>query len=147
MKTVLAVCCFFAAVSFLHPTAHATDFVFSSFQCDPSSCVELTLPTTTGSAFVSYNATCTAGVPSIEGSALAKVGDPEPCPRPYVAKALIEQSMTTQLDDFGCPYNLSIVTQTAQILTPFLVVVFNDQLTVDCQGGITGPTLNGTKPC
>jgi hypothetical protein len=148
MKIILGLFCFLAAASILAPASHATDFVFSSFQCDPSSCSEQTLPTEVGSSLVSFNATCTGGVVGdIEGSALAQVGIPEACSTPYVAKAQVQQSTTTQLDDFGCPFNLSSVTQIAQILTPFLVPVFTDKAGLDCQGGTFGPTNNGDKPC
>src|ERR1700746_1488148 len=98
METALAFSCFFVLASFLLPLTHATDFTFSSFQCDPSSCVEQTLPTESGSAFVSFNATCTGGaIGGIEGSALARIGIPEPCSAPFVAKAIVQQSTTTQL--------------------------------------------------
>lgn len=148
MKTALSLCCFLAITCFSAPMGRANDFVFSSFQCDPSTCVEQTLPTEVGSAFVSFNATCTGGiVGNLEGSALAQVGIPEPCAVPYVAKALIEQSTTTQLDDFGCPYNLSTVKQTAEVLTPLGTIVYSTEAGIDCQGGKFGPTNNGTKPC
>jgi len=148
MKIVLAFFCFCAVASFLVPPAHATDFVFSSFQCDPSQCIEQTMPITVGSAFVSFNATCTGGmVGSIEGSALAQIGVPNPCPAPYIAYAQIQQSTQTLLDDFGCPYDLSSVTQTAKIFSAAGVQVYSDVGGVDCQGGTFGPTNDGTKPC
>jgi hypothetical protein len=148
MKIALGLLCFFTVASFLPSPIHATDFVFSSFQCDPSECIEQTAPTTVGTAFVSFNATCTGGaVSTIEGSALAQIGVPEPCTAPFIAFAQIQQSTTTELDDFGCPFNLSSVTQTAKVFSAAGVQVFSDVGGSDCQGGTFGPTNDGTKPC
>ena len=148
MKLAFAFVYLLAFGAFLSSPSHAQGFVFSSFQCDPSSCAEQTGPTVAGSAFVSFNSTCTGGIiAGIDGSALARIGIPDACTTPFIAKAAVEQSTTTQLDDFGCTFNLSSVTQTAEILTPFLTVVFTDEQGSDCQGGTSGPTNNGTKPC
>lgn len=147
MKIALSLICFFTVASFFASPVRA-DFVFSSFQCDPSECIEQTGPRTVGTAFVSFNATCTGGVVNtIEGSAQAQIGVPDACTLPYIAFAQIQQSTETELDDFGCPYDLSTVTQIASVFTAAGVQVFSDQGGSDCQGGTFGPTNDGTKPC
>lgn len=148
MKNLLGLFCFLAGAAFLPPTSRATDFVFSSFQCDPTSCQEQTVPVVAGTAFVSYDATCTGGaVPGFSGSAKSQVGVNGPCNSLFIAQAQVQQSTTTQLDDFGCPFNLSTATAIAQILTPLGVPVFTDTFSVSCDGGISGPTNNGERPC
>jgi hypothetical protein len=149
MKNLLVSFCFLTVVSLLAPVARAqTNFLLSTFQCDPSSCVEQSPPDVVGSAFVSYNAACTGGaVGSFEGSASSVVGKDGPCNSPFVAKAQVTRSRQTQLDDFGCPYDVDSVTQTAQVLTPLQVIVFSTEGGVSCDGGTFGPTNNGTRPC
>ncbi len=148
MKTALAVFLIFVIASLSAPQARAQDYMFSYFQCSPLSCVEQTLPEVVGTAFVSYNATCTGGVVgSISGSVKSQIGIDGPCPTLYVAKASVTTSTTTYLDDCGDPYDLSSFTAIAQVLTPFGTVVFNDEAGADCIGGTSGPTNNGKKPC
>jgi hypothetical protein len=148
MKTIGTLSCLLTVVAVFAPKSHATDFVFSSFQCDPSECIEQTVPVTQGSAFVSFNATCTGGaVGEISGSASIVIGVPTACNAPYVAYAQVQQSTQTLLDDFGCAYDLSSETQIAKIFNSAGTLVFDDEAGVDCQGGTFGPTNNGLRPC
>lgn len=63
----------FLAAALLTPRAHATDFVFSSFQCDPVSCTERTPePVLMGTVSVTFSGVCTGGaVGAIESFATA----------------------------------------------------------------------------
>jgi hypothetical protein len=147
MKRMFALVCCFTALSLFAPPAHATDFVLASLQCDPSSCTEQTLPTFVGSAFVSYNATCTGSGISVEGSASSQVGVDGPCNSPFIARARVTTSTKTELDDFGCEFNIDSVTAIGEVLSPLGVVVFQTQAGVACDGGVFGPTNNGVAPC
>ena len=146
MKTMLALLGWIIALSLFAPPAHATDFLLASLQCDPSSCVEQTLPTVAGAAFVSYNASCTGSI-SFEGSASSQVGIDGPCNSPFVARARVTTSTKTELDDFGCEFNIDSVTAIGEILTPLGVVVFQTQAGASCDGGVFGPTNNGEALC
>lgn len=141
--------CFLAVAWLFAPVAHAQiNYILSAFQCDPTSCFEQTPPTTSGTAFVSFNATCTGGViGDFEGSASAQLGVNGPCKVDYVAQAQVTTITQTFTDDCGDPYEVSTVNQMVQILTPLLTVVWSDTAGVSCDGGTTGPTNNGTRPC
>jgi hypothetical protein len=83
MKLTFIILGLLAAHIFLTPSAQAQtpDFIFSSFQCDPSSCEETGPLATTSSAFVNVDATCTGGViPGLNKRVLATVAD---CNLPY----------------------------------------------------------------
>ena len=70
MKLTLIILGLLAAHVLLTPSAQAQtpDFIFSSFQCDPSSCEETGPLSTTGSAFVSVDSTCTGGAIPLVGT-------------------------------------------------------------------------------
>lgn len=146
MKTTFALIGCIIVLSLFAPRAHATDFLLTSLQCDPSSCVEQTLPTVAGSAFVSYNASCTGSI-SFEGSASSKLGIDGPCNNPFIARARVTTSTKTELDDFGCEFEIDSVTAIGEVLTPLGVVIFQSQAGASCDGGVFGPTNNGEAPC
>jgi hypothetical protein len=149
MKCAVAVFSFAVFSVLFAPAARATDFVFSSFQCDPSSCVERTpVPVTQGSAFVSFNGTCTGGaVAGIEAFASAQVGTPNPCQSPYTPEAKISIQTTEQLDDFGCEYAIDTEINAFNIYDASGINVFHNSSGTSCDGGTTGPFTAGSRPC
>jgi hypothetical protein len=149
MKNLLLCLCFLTVTGISAPFARAQiNSVLSSFQCDPTSCVEQTLPTTSGTAFVSYNATCTGGIiASIEGSAKAVIGLDAPCTSPYVAKAQVTTSTTTFTDDCGDPYDVSEITTNESIVSALGATIFNLTQSIGCDNSTSGPFTTGTAPC
>jgi hypothetical protein len=153
MKTLLSVFGFLLIWIAVAPLANAqTNFTLASFQCDPISCAEQTGPTTVGTAFVSYNATCNGGIiASIEGSAKSVIGLDEPCSTPYIAKAQVSTSRTTQNEVDGCGNDVEIVIDTIitneQILTVLGTTVFNFTQGISCDNATFGPTTSGLAPC
>lgn len=148
-KTLLTILALWFVAALFAPAAHATDFVFSSFQCDPSSCIEQTpVPVTQGSVFVSFNGTCTGGaVAGIEAFASAQVGIPEPCQTAYTPQAKIAVTRSELLDDFGCEYFVDTEINRFDIFDATGVNVFNSSSGAACDGSTTGPFQVGFRPC
>jgi hypothetical protein len=149
MKKLIALFVFAMGASFLVPAAQGTDFVFSSFQCDPVSCIETTaVPVTQGSVSVSFNGTCTGGVVAgIEAFATAQVGIPNPCQSPYTPRAQISINEQELLDDFGCTYLVDTEINRFDIFDASGINVFNNSSGSSCDGSTTGPFTAGTRPC
>jgi hypothetical protein len=150
-KTIISVLFLFAlACSLLPSVAQAqTNFIFSSFQCDPGSCKnQTTAPVFQGTVTVTFNGTCTGGaVAGIEAFATSFVGVPGPCEVPYTPFAQVEVSRETLLDDFGCPYDVDTETNIADVLDVLGNVVFNTSSSTSCDGSTSGPFTVGTRPC
>lgn len=157
MKT-LALICFlgFAAVLFA-PSAHAQsspDFIFSSFQCDPLSCDNRLGPTFEGSVSATFDGVCTGGaIGGIESEISAVIGIdpvtglPAPCTSAYIARAAFETSRKEELDDFCEPFLIDTVTSIGEILNFVSTPVWHKELSASCDGGTTGITTFGTRPC
>lgn len=149
--------CLAGAVVVFVPSAHAQssrDQVFSSYQYDPVSCDNRLGPTTEGKVSATFNGICTGGtVKGIEAEIDAIIGidpttgQPAPCSMPYIARAAFEVNTTTQLDDFCEEYSIDTVTSISEILDAGSNLVFHKQLSVGCDGGATGLTSFGTRPC
>lgn len=147
MKLTLIILGLLAAHVLLTPSAQAQtpDFIFSSFQCDPSSCEETGPLSTTGSAFVSVDSTCTGGaIPGLNKRVLATVAN---CSLPYQPFALVESFRTELLDDCGDPYFVDTMRTTGEVFNFIGSVVFNIQIEFSCDGGEGSPTVFGEKPC
>src|SRR5262245_12712151 len=127
MKYLIAVLSF-VFIGLLHlPAAHATDFVFSSFQCDPLSCINRTpFPVFQGSASVSFDGTCTGGAVAggIHLLASAVIGIPIPCSTPYTPEAKASKQTIELLDDFGCEYSVDTVLNVVTVYDAFGINVF-----------------------
>jgi len=150
MKRMLVSICFLAVLGLFVPAARAqTNFIFSSFQCDPSSCIDETpIPVFQGLALVTFDSTCTGGaITGISGRAKAVVGDIGQCRDPYTPHAEIDRYRSTYLDDCGNPYSVDSETEIAEIKNAGGAIVFLDEAGVSCDGGTTGPTSNGSRPC
>jgi hypothetical protein len=148
MKRIWLLLCSAAFAAVLAPTAHAQNYLFSSFQCDPTSCQEEGPAETQGSVLVNFNGTCTGGVLNgISGSAEITIGVPTACKTPYIPLATVETSETEYLDDCGDPYYVDYVTGTAEVISPTGGTVLNISGTSGCDGSTSGPTTIGTKPC
>jgi hypothetical protein len=132
-------------------SAHAqTNFVFSSFQCDPLSCTATTpVPEFQAQVSVDFIGTCTGGaVGTIESVAVAVVGATAPCLAPYTPVATNTVTTEEFLDDFGCnPFFVDTVTASADILDFFGNPVFHKSTGFSCEGGTSGPFVVGTIPC
>jgi hypothetical protein len=149
MKNIWLLACLVAVVMLAPQPAHAqVDYVFSYFQCDPSSCQETGPPETIGSVLVSFNGTCTGGaIAGLNGSAKITIGVPKACSTPYVPYALVETSESEYLDDCGAPYYVDYVTETGEVFSISGITVVNISNTSGCDGSITSPVVIGKKPC
>ena len=150
MRKTLYCVSFITAVTLLVGSAKAqTNYVFTSFQCTPSSCIEETpIPVVQGGVAVSFTSTCSGGIVSgISGQASAVIGINGECPVPYTPHAEVDKSTTTELDDCGDPYNVDSETEIAEIKSVLGTIVWLDEAGASCDGGTFGPTNNGTKPC
>lgn len=151
LSIVLALCLLSMLLS---SRAHAQDLVFSSFQCDPTSCVNELPATVEGSVSGTFDGKCTGGViGGIHAEATSTVGidpttgQPAPCNSPYIPRVEFEVVRTTELNDFCEPFHLDTVRQISEILNPDRSIVFHKELSASCDGGTTGIVDTGTKPC
>jgi len=153
MKIILVAFGLCLACILFAPSAHATDFVFSSFQCDPVSCQDSGIFDVVSEASVSVDAFCTGSGIEFHKLVKAQVGiDPvtgevEPCNSPYEPKALVERHTTELVDDFGCPYNLDTMRLSAEIFDSLGGIRWSAQQEFSCDGGEGAPTVFGTRPC
>ena len=150
--------CIGLGVLFLPAPARAQNpppnFIFSSFQCDPLSCDNRSLPTVEGTVFATFDSTCTGGA---VGGITAEVttiigvdpvtGQPSPCHSPFVARAAFEVIRTEELDDFCEPFLLDTVRQISEVLTPLGGFVWHKELSTSCDGGNTVFSTVGVRPC
>jgi hypothetical protein len=130
------------------------NFIFSSFQCDPLSCDNRSLPTVEGTVFATFDSTCTGGaVGGIQAEMTTIIGidpvtgQPSPCHVPLVARAAFEVFRTEELDDFCEPFLLDTVRQISEVLGPLGVFLWHKELSASCDGGGTGVFVAGTRPC
>jgi hypothetical protein len=149
MKHTLLMLCSAAFFALFAQAATAqTNYVFSYFQCDPSSCQEEGPAETQGGVLVSFSSTCTGGaVPGLSGKAAITIGTPGACKTPYIPYALVETSATQYLDDCGDPYTVNYVTEIGEVFSVLGVTVFNISNSAGCDGSIQSPVVIGTKPC
>lgn len=149
MKITAAVFLFIALGALFVPAAHAQDFVFSSFQCDPLSCDERTpFPVFQATVNVTFDGACTGGVVGgIESFATTFVGLKAPCPVAFTPIAHIEVDRSSQLDDFGCIFFVDTVTESSEITDILGNTVFFKSSGASCDGGLSGPFSAGIKPC
>lgn len=149
MKIFAALFLFLALGVLFTPAAHAQDFVFSSFQCDPLSCEERTpFPVFQATVNVTFDGTCTGGaVGGIESFATTFVGLPNPCPVPFTPIARIQVDTARLLDDFGCLFFVDTVTESSEVQDVIGNPVFFRSTGASCDGGLTAPLSAGTKPC
>jgi hypothetical protein len=150
MKPILIILGLLSAHILLVPSAHAQapDFIFSSFQCDPTLCQETGPLSTVSSAFVSVNSTCTGGViDGLNKTITTNVGIPTACILPYTPFALVESFRTELLDDCGDPYFVDTMRLTGEVFSFIGSLVFNLQVEFSCDGGEGSPTVFGEKPC
>jgi hypothetical protein len=146
---VLRISLLVGVLGILSPRAKAQDFVFSSFQCNPSSCENRTpFPVLQGSVTVTFQGVCTGSVvEGIQSFATAFVGAPQSCSEPFTPVARIVVSESEFLDDFGCPFLVDTVTENADVLDIFGDTVFHKESGAACDGSTTGPFAVGTRPC
>jgi hypothetical protein len=150
MKKLWMPLCLVVLTTTLTPKVHAqTDYVFSYFQCDPTSCEEEGPAETQGSVSVSFTSTCTGGaVGGLNGSASIKIGIPNACKTSYIPYALVRTSETEFLNDCGDPYYVAYVTETGEVFNPATgATVFNLSSSAGCDGSTTSPVSVGFKPC
>jgi hypothetical protein len=131
-----------------HPTAHAQDFIFTSFSCVPASCIDETpVPVTQGTAIVTYSGTCSGGaIAGVSGTAKAQVGINGQCQTTYTPHAEVDKYRTTYLNDCGVPFSVDTVREIAEV-KKLGAILWQSEASVSCDGGVDGPTGAGTKPC
>src|ERR1051325_10398334 len=146
MKVTAAVFLFIALGVLFVPPAHAQDFVFSSFQCDPLSCDARTpFPVFQATVNVTFDGTCTGGVVGgIDSFATTFVNE---CPVPFTPIAHIEVSTAELEDDFGCIFVVDTVTESSEVQDVLGNTVFFKSSGASCDGGLSGPFSAGIKPC
>ena len=145
MKTILAVLAVLAICTVFAPAAHATDFVFSSFQCDPLACEETGPTATFSSAFMTVDAACTGG--AVDGFHVSASASVINCQVPYTPYVKAEQLHATLLDDCGDPYNVDTLRVWAEVFSVFGNVVYSTHKDDGCDGGESAPIVFGEKPC
>ena len=155
MKSLIGILSVGALMLFI-PTAHAQtpDYIFSSYECFPFSCVSQVGPTFIGVAKADFQGTCTGGaIAGIEANIQSiigfnpQTGEPQACSSLYTARASFEIVRTEQLDDFCEPYLLDEVRSIAEIWDIVSFPVWHKELSSGCDGSNTGITSFGTKPC
>jgi len=139
------------------PTAQAQsspDFIFSSHECSPLSCIDEVGPTTVGRAAASFDGVCTGGAIAGIGSDVVatiginpQTGEIQACQSPYYARASFEIVRTEQLNDFCEPFLLDEVREMGEILDVSKLPVWHKEHSAGCDGGTTEFTTFGTRPC
>jgi hypothetical protein len=125
-------------------------------QCDPVSCYEQLLPTTSGYSITNFYGTChpanSADFP-LTMRASASIGAKTACLAPYAASTQVYPSTTDYIE--GPPpttcnyeyYEVDYETAVAEVFSAAGTVVFHLSLTEGCDGSLSGPTQIGTLPC
>lgn len=117
--------------------------MFVDFQCIPGSCEEQLPPTENGTATVVLGSDCDNGV-SINASISSFVAN---CSVPFSPEADIQRLSTLTLDDFGCEVETDFARFNAAVFTVTGGVLWHASKDVSCDGGETGLTSLGDKPC
>jgi hypothetical protein len=148
MKPIWSLLCSLFLAATFATSLHAQDLVFTSIQCDPTSCQEEGPAETQCDVTVDFIGYCTGDiVPVLAVNAQAVIGKPVACQTPYIPFALVETSKTQYLDDCGRPYYVSYVTPNAEIINVLGITVFHVDAAYGCDGSETAPIVVGTKPC
>ena len=132
--------------SFCVPVGAQTNYEFSYFNCNPTSC-EIEGPAAKNSSVtVTLQSGCTGGIVStIDTFATAFVAN---CTVPYIPYAYMQNTSTELYDDTTCSsYWLDYATPNAEVFTAGGVVVWHNAVTYGCDGSTSGPTSIGSKPC
>jgi len=129
--------------------SRAQNYIFSSYQCDPTSCVEIGPAAKTESVLVTFTGVCTGG--AVENPLnLSAYSFVENCSVPYIPYASTEVSRLELYNEDGCSpyeYEVDYVTPTTEIFTASGQVYWYQEVTYGCDGSTTGVTTFGTKPC
>jgi len=156
VNRILVAACLGTVIIALAPSVQAQsspDFIFSSYQCDPVSCVNELPPTVEGQVTASFNGQCTGGaIGGIEGFAKSQVGitptgESAPCSKPYIPHVSFEVHRSQELNDFCEVYSLDTVTENADVLDAFRNLVFHREISSSCDGGVSPVERIGTQPC
>jgi hypothetical protein len=132
-------------------TMNVNYYYFSSYQCDPLSCVEQTpTPVYSGYARVNLNAVCT--IPSeathpLSGTASAVVGGVGTCHSAYTPYALIERNTIIVPIDSCNENSVDTATFTAEVWSASGTVLFSTSAKVQCNFQTTGKQQSGSLPC
>lgn len=122
-------------------------YVLTSFHCIPSVCEDQGPPATTSSATVVFDAQCShagAVTQSFSGQVNVFVQN---CSTAYVPFAKVETYRTTHLDDCGSPYDVDTLRESGEVFSASGAVIYHASQEVSCDGGTTGTTIFGQKPC
>ena len=146
MKT-FALLFVFVVIAFV-PSRAQTNYVFSSYQCDHSSCVEIGPYAKTESVSVTFHGVCTGGIiGGIEAEASTTLLN---CTVPYSPTASTEPFSEEYEDDDVCPpvvYTVDYVTPISAIYNSAGTAVFTEYYTSGCDGSGTTTTKEGSHPC
>lgn len=146
IKTFVLVFAFVVIASV--PSRAQVNYVFSSYQCDPSSCVEIGPYAKTESVSVTFSGVCTGGIiAGIKAEASTTLLD---CSVPYSPTASTEPFSEEYEDDDECPpvaYTVDYVTPISAVYNAAGTAVFTEYYTAGCDGSGTTTTKEGTNPC
>ena len=130
------------------PSPAQVNYVFSSYVCDPSSCVEIGTYAKTESVQVTFDGVCTGGIKSgINVEATTTLID---CSVPYRPTASAEPFTEEYEDDDECPpttYTVGYVTPISAVYNSAGEEVFTTFFTDGCDGSGTETTQEGSYPC
>lgn len=154
MKRIKVLCLLFVVavcVSVMEPRceAQAPSLIVSFLSCSPASCIDTGEPVQTGAALVGAHAQCSNSntgqvVTSIDQAVLVTIAN---CQVPYVPQAEVEVDHTLLLsDDCGSTY-VDYLRFTGLVYSLFGQIVYHASSDAACDGGYTGVTQLGTKPC
>lgn len=135
----------FIAVASL-PSKVQTNYQFSYFVCDPTSCEEEGPAETTGYVLVSPNSDCTGG--AIDGINKDIKISLDKCSTAYIPYAYIQKTSTEYYDDDTCTYYwVDYAAFNGEVFTSGGVVVYHLDTSYGCDGSESGPVTFGNKPC
>jgi hypothetical protein len=130
------------------PSRAQVNYVFSSYQCNPSSCVEIGPSAKTEQVSVNFSGVCTGGaIGGIEAEATTTLLN---CTVPYVPTASTEPFTEEYEDDDECPpepYTVGYVTPISAIYNSAGTEVWSEYYTAGCDGSGTTTTQEGEYPC
>lgn len=149
MNTTMKICVLLFAFVVIGavPSPAQVNYVFSSYDCDPSSCVEIGPAAKTETVQVTFSGVCTGGIiGGIEAEATTTLLN---CTTAYVPAASTETFSEQYEDEDECPPELYTVDYVNPISAIYLgsTVVFTEFYTSGCDGSGTSVTKEGNYPC
>ena len=138
----------FSLLAVSSPQAAAqSGYILTTFTCIPAGCEDQGPAATNSVASVSFDAQCSHG-----GSLFREMSGQvnifvQNCSAPYVPFAKVESYRTTLLDECGSGYDVDTLREFGEVFDSFGTLVYSANQELSCDGGDTGTTIFGTRPC